>query len=72
MHFWKQSGLWLKQYVPCAAPPKAATDAYGCIYEGNRKGACGAGVLICQVGLVKSSTGREKGMEEACLDLFQT
>ena len=30
-----------------------------CVCVNSRKGSCSGGILICQVGLVKSSVGRE-------------
>jgi len=30
-----------------------------CVCVNSRKGSCSGGILICQVGLVKNSTGRE-------------
>lgn len=39
-----------------------------CACVNSRKGTCGGGILICQVGLIK----RREGMEGTCLDLFET
>lgn len=44
-----------------------------CACVNSRKGTCGGGILICQVGLIKSSEGRGgEEMEGTCLDLFET
>lgn len=47
-----------KQYVPCATLPEHQQKSV-CACVNSRRGSCPYGILICQVGLIKSSIGRE-------------
>lgn len=57
IHTCMKPSVWTVRALCCLTPTVIEESVCACV--NSRKGSCSGEILICQVGLVKSSTGRE-------------
>lgn len=74
MHAWNQGGRVLSLNSMCPVLPQQNSNrgVSVCVHMSTAEnGSCSGGILICQVGLVKSSTGREGDGRGPALTCFR-